>query len=400
MQNNIALFVTYNGLLDQLGSSQILPYLKGISTHPRRVFVISFEKKNFSNQVIENLSSNLEDIDIHWIPMRFSDNSLGKALDLLKMLYMVAKTIYKYNIKIVHCRKLIFKHKVIFDMRGFWFDDRRDSGQWNYDNRIGRAAYYFVKRIELKIVRSSDFIVVLTESASTIVKTMISPSVPNNIYIIPCCADFCHFLPLSEEKKLRSKKLLGIPGDAMVLSYLGSLGGLYLFDRMISFFIEVCKFNKNAYFLIITRDWSEDSEREISKLDIEWLRSKLLVRPASRSEVPLVLGVSDVMLSFYSKGFSRSGTSPTKFAESVAMGIPVISSSKVGDIDTLTKELSAGIVVDLDNEFELIKAAKSLDSIISFGDGLRDRSYNSLDLSIAEELYKELYSDIDKLLWK
>ena len=152
--------------------------------------------------------------------------------------------------------------------------------------------------------------------------------------------------------------------------------------------------------MIITRDWSEDSEREISKLDIEWLRSKLLVRPASRSEVPLVLGVSDVMLSFYSKGFSRSGTSPTKFAESVAMGIPVISSSKVGDIDTLTKELSAGIVVDLDNEFELIKAAKSLDSIISFGDGLRDRSYNSLDLSIAEELYKELYSDIDKLLWK
>ena len=39
-----ALFITYDGLLDQLGGSQILPYLYDIAKHPRPLHILSFEK--------------------------------------------------------------------------------------------------------------------------------------------------------------------------------------------------------------------------------------------------------------------------------------------------------------------------------------------------------------------
>ena len=40
------LYISYDGLLDPLGKSQILPYIKGIATHQKQVHIISFEKKN------------------------------------------------------------------------------------------------------------------------------------------------------------------------------------------------------------------------------------------------------------------------------------------------------------------------------------------------------------------
>ena len=38
------LFITYDGLMDPLGKSQIIPYLKSISNSQRKINVISFEK--------------------------------------------------------------------------------------------------------------------------------------------------------------------------------------------------------------------------------------------------------------------------------------------------------------------------------------------------------------------
>ena len=50
------LFVTYDGLLDPLGRSQIIPYLKAIAKSKRKIKVISFEKnKNIELKKINKL---------------------------------------------------------------------------------------------------------------------------------------------------------------------------------------------------------------------------------------------------------------------------------------------------------------------------------------------------------
>ena len=39
------LFITYDGLLDPLGKSQILPYIISIKSPQRKINILSFEKK-------------------------------------------------------------------------------------------------------------------------------------------------------------------------------------------------------------------------------------------------------------------------------------------------------------------------------------------------------------------
>ena len=40
------LYITYDGLLDPLGESQIIPYIKGINNDKNKIYILSFEKKN------------------------------------------------------------------------------------------------------------------------------------------------------------------------------------------------------------------------------------------------------------------------------------------------------------------------------------------------------------------
>jgi hypothetical protein len=40
------LYVTYDGLTDPLGQSQVIPYLAGLSKYGHRIHIVSAEKKN------------------------------------------------------------------------------------------------------------------------------------------------------------------------------------------------------------------------------------------------------------------------------------------------------------------------------------------------------------------
>ena len=54
------LFLTYDGLLDPLGRSQIIPYLKSIAKQERKIKVISFEKsKNIKSNKINLIRKEL-----------------------------------------------------------------------------------------------------------------------------------------------------------------------------------------------------------------------------------------------------------------------------------------------------------------------------------------------------
>jgi hypothetical protein len=87
LKNKKSLFISYDGLLDQLGTSQILPYLEGLVSHLDELHVISFEKRNKMNQLGVKLSQQLIDKRIHWHPLIFSNKVglLGKVCDAVKL---------------------------------------------------------------------------------------------------------------------------------------------------------------------------------------------------------------------------------------------------------------------------------------------------------------------------
>jgi glycosyltransferase involved in cell wall biosynthesis len=150
--------------------------------------------------------------------------------------------------------------------------------------------------------------------------------------------------------------------------------------------------------LFVTPDWGAEHEALIASMHLGGLRSRIHVRSARRDEVPALVGASDVMLSFIKPAYSKIASSPTKLAEALALGVPVISSAGIGDVDRITRELDAGAVFELsdDSVFETIAAA--LDEIRAKGGaGLRSRARERLGLELAHRAYRSVYEDVERL---
>ena len=69
MKEKKVVFLSYDGLTDPLGQSQILPYLFGISSNKNyKITIVSFEKiKNYlqnKNVILNKLEKN----NVEWIP--------------------------------------------------------------------------------------------------------------------------------------------------------------------------------------------------------------------------------------------------------------------------------------------------------------------------------------------
>ncbi|MFD2190052.1 glycosyltransferase [Pistricoccus aurantiacus] len=405
---NSVLFITYDGLLDPLGASQILPYLYSIAEHPRHLHIISFEKTNRFKSGADTLRYALQEKGIGWSPLSFTSRmgKLGKVWDLLRMYATALALQLRYKFGIIHCRsyqamqvgcflKRFTRVKTIFDTRGLWVDDRIDRNIWPQDKLLYRLLYKYYKRVERKLIKCADSVVVLTKRMVPEIRKL-TPQAYASISIIPCCADFDHFSNLSEAEKQAVRAELKIDKKALVLSYLGSLGTLYLFDDMLNLFESLVKKRDDVHLLFITRDWTNEHEDILVKKGLANLRDRIHVKSAARDEVPLLLGASDIMMNFIRPTYSMMACSPTKFAESLAIGIPTISSSGVGDVDAITQDLDAGVVIDLNDPRVFDSVTEDINSILAKGgEGLRVRARKHLGLENAKRAYKKLYEDLE-----
>jgi glycosyltransferase involved in cell wall biosynthesis len=90
-------------------------------------------------------------------------------------------------------------------------------------------------------------------------------------------------------------------------------------------------------------------------------REKIISVQAGRTEVPVLLSFSTYSVFFIKPCYSKLSSSPTKHGELMAMGIPVISNSGVGDVKEIIDDCGGGIVIhdfsdaSLDRAAELVK---------------------------------------------
>ena len=403
-----ALFITYDGLLDPLGSSQILPYLYSIARHPRPLHILSFEKPERFAAGAETLRAELALRSIGWTPLSFTTRfgKLGKGWDLLRMYGTAIGLQLSHRFAVIHCRSYqamqvgCLLHRMagvqtIFDMRGLWVDERVDGGLWRPGRWLDRLAYRAYKNIERGLLACATHVIALTERVVPELRQL-SQGMTAPVTVIPCCADFDHFrLPAPAERQAMRAEL-GIQPDAKVICYLGSLGTWYMLEDMLHFFAAAASRWGEAHLLLITRDWREEHEALVDSMGLKGLRGFIHVRPATRYEVPGLLGASDVMLSFIKPAYSKMASSPTKLAEAFAMGVPVISNSGIGDVDQMTRDLDAGAVFDLSDRTAMLRVADDLTVICSKGgQQLRDRARKILGLEVAEATYCGVYESLE-----
>lgn len=342
------LYLSYDGLTDPLGQSQIIPYLIYLAKEGNTIFIISAEKRERYLTGKETIENRLKQFDIHWHPIKYTKFPpiISTLWDLMRM-RKNAKSLHKHiSFDAIHCRSYItsliglwlkkrFGVKFIFDMRGFWADERVDGGVWKLSKPIYKTVFQYFKKKELDFLKQADSIISLTQAGATEISTHISPMTdPQKIVVIPCCADLSHFNRENVSPELQKKWIekLNIPNDSFVLCYLGSIGTWYLLPEMVHFF-KVLKYNfrRDAVFLFITLEDSSIILHEFSKQSLN--PDDLRITSSSRHDLPSLLSLCHASVSFIKPTFSKKASSPTKLAELLGMGIPVFSNANVGDID-------------------------------------------------------------------
>lgn len=402
------LFLSYDGLTDPLGQSQILPYLLQLAPKVQ-LHILSFEKTSPKSEERKALEIQLRNAQIGWTPLRFTARPrlLAKVWDLGRMVAWGLALALTKRCKLVHCRsyvaaqvgvliKVLTGARLLFDMRGFWVDERVDSGNWNQQQWIYRGLFQLYKKIENVLFARADHIVSLTEAAVPTLQQWLQPkSTP--ITVIPCCADFEHFSP-RQETRLAMREQMGFAPDHLVLCYLGSLGSWYQLPEMLSFFALLRRARPKARFLLLTRDWGPQQEALVQKMNLSEFRSDLTILSANRAQVADYLQVADLAVSFIRCSFSKTASSPTKMAEVLALGIPIVCNGSVGDVSSLMARLKAGCTLETLEECALQKAVDTVDETLALGGpDLRHRARQVLALEVAAQRYTQVYSSLLEL---
>ena len=355
--NRPILYITYDGLTDPLGQSQVLPYLLGLARHGYSFHILSFEKKGSFLANRQQVDALIAGQHITWHPQAYHKwpPVFSGIYDVWQMRKKASALHHGHNFKTIWCRSylpalagLYLKRKFgvpfIFDMRGFWADERVDGGTWPQSNLVFRAVYRYFKGMEKRLLQEADHVVVLTNKARQVLadRKLHNNPIPKAISVIPCCADTDFFDPakVAKEAKELMRSRLGILPHHRVLVYAGSLGTWYMLEEMLSYFKGQQAGEPDWKFLIISKDNPDVVFKRAAKLDID--RQDIVIRASSREEMPLYLSLGSRAISFIMPSFSKQASSPTKLAEYMAMGLPTVCNSGVGDVDSIIRESGAG----------------------------------------------------------
>jgi glycosyltransferase involved in cell wall biosynthesis len=361
MQNQThILYISYDGMTDNLGQSQVLPYIEGLSKLGYVFTLISCEKEEKYQSNKEVIEAICKRSNINWQPLKYTKKPpiLSTIKDVLSIQKRAEELHRLHSFQIVHCRSYLsaivglklkkkFGVKFLFDMRGFWADERVDGGQWNLKNPIYKIVYRYFKNKETQFLNAADYVISLTQKAKDEIfswKHIKNNPVP--IEVIPCCTDMDFFNPIgvNQDDAKRIKTNLGIQETDFVLTYIGGASLWYMIEEMLDFFKILLQTKPNARFLYITGDNTDKLRALILEKNIA--SDKVIITSAKRSEVPLLLSLSDATIFFIKPTYSKMSSSPTKQGEIMAMGIPVFCNSGVGDTDNIVKKYHSGIVID------------------------------------------------------
>ena len=92
-----SLYITYDGLLDPLGHSQILPYIEGLSLSGHKIVLLSFEKTDRLESSIKKLKSRLKSKNIEWFYYSFKRQKFGYFKRIFWVFYFI-KFRLKYKV--------------------------------------------------------------------------------------------------------------------------------------------------------------------------------------------------------------------------------------------------------------------------------------------------------------
>ncbi|MGE3314270.1 MAG: glycosyltransferase [Planctomycetaceae bacterium] len=166
----------------------------------------------------------------------------------------------------------------------------------------------------------------------------------SRILEVPCFVDTARFRP-DEQLRASVRRELGAQ-DRFVVVYVGSMFRWQFPDGCFEIFRSVQKRYPNALFLAITTS-PDAMRRRVHEQGIPESASHIVSVPFE--EVPRYVLAGD--LAILGRGIGEEPTlvnglsSPVKFGEYLASGLPVVLSEGIGDFSSLAQEMNLGVVL-------------------------------------------------------
>ena len=391
------LYITQNGITDHIGRSQVAPYLLGLAQKGYKIHLLSAEKKG-RTELVDIYKDIFSNVGISWTRTTYRMNPpiMGQAFTQARLQYLAQSIVCKNDIKLLHCRShpAALIGEKIFDFKGipYIFDFRDFYADGGLEKTAGfrRQLFKKIKKREKEMIRKAAHVVCLTEKAKSIlIDWYLQDTInPNQLFsVIPCCADFSHFNPtkISDHARERARLSVAIPEQATTLVYLGALGEDYLLEPMLRLFKQLLSIDPASIFLFIANNGSDLVSTALKRLAIP-SRSVRFVS-VQREDVPAFLSLASLSVIFIRSTLSKAGCSPTKLAELLAMNIPVIANTGVGDMDSIINLSTNGSVVVSDFHDSTLRSALKTVISTAANQHVRIRS-NSMNFNLPAGIHK------------
>lgn len=358
------LYITRNGLLEPLGQSQVLAYLKGLSKS-YRISVITFEKADdwLNKAEIARVREVCREHGIVWLPQRFQRRPklLAPGFGMGWLLALTLREVRAGNVDLIHARSYLpaivalAAYKVagvpfIFDMRALWPEELITAGRLKRDSPLHRG----LRWAEEACLRRASATVSLTHAAVVYLRECYPHALAEKeITVIPTCTDLGRF---SYRPKL--------PAGPRVYGCVGTmLSGWFRIDWLGQFFAYVAQHDGEARFEILTKDDISAVTQSLAASGVPLDRVTVAsVRP---DEVAQRIRAHTVSAMFFTSGKSKLGSCPTRMGELLGSGIPIIANHGVGDVARIIQEYRVGVLLEAATSEGMGAAWSALNALLS-----------------------------------
>ena len=405
------LYVCYFGLREPLVQTQVLPYLRQLQSENLQISLLTFEPRldetwTAGEIARQRAAFDAEGISWHYLKYHKAPSLPATIYDIAVGAGAIRRIMRREGVSILHARNHVpalmcaiarkfHPAQLIFDIRGFMPEEYTDAGVWPENGYLYRG----LKRVERYLLRVSDAFVLLTAKAREIVFPGCSDTdrLGRPIEVIPCCVDFERFTTVEQISREQLRADMNLT-DRRVIVYLGSFGGWYMTDEMTDFLVVAHRQDPATFSMILTQSPRQIVIDRMAGLGIK--QENFLVTQVRPDEVPRHLRAADIAISFIKPCYSKQSSSPTKIAEYLASGLPVICNAGVGDLDKLIREGRVGVLLGEFSQQAYLKALNDVEIMRgekNLAERLRDVARREFDLAgVGRTRYRRLYERLLK----
>ncbi len=347
------LYVSFEGLPQTVFDAQVVGFLRAMAARGLVFDLFIFERVGSAWRSRGRNSRRLAELRAAWggrvthvpiatrheFPLAVSAFALALSPDLARRRRLVLHCRGSYSALLASVVKRLYQNLFfVFDVRG------DAEAEFLYRTRNGTPA--LLRSLELGALRRAEGLALRTADHILCVSAVLRDRLRRRenlngkgIDVVPSCADAALFR-FDPGLRAEMRRTLGFEGR-LVLVYAGSIYEWQLMDRIVRLITWLRPSLPHLHFLCLTPHL--DQARAILAPSLP--EDAYTLRQAPHVEMPRYLLASDIGVLIRERHPLNEVACPTKFAEYLMCGLPVLTTEGLGDLSDLVRRDQLGVVL-------------------------------------------------------